>query len=45
MTLRAKKSDVDKFGKEKQAAEDGKSTKQVSEIVEEFGKKVDVQIH
>ena len=45
MTLRVKKSDVDRFAKEKQAAEDGKSTKQLSEVVEEFGKKVDVQIH
>ena len=45
MTLRVKKSDLDKFAKEKQAADDGSSKKQISQIVEEFGKKVSVQVY
>jgi hypothetical protein len=45
MTLRVKKSDVDKFAKEKQSADEGKSAKQVSEIVDEFAKKVSVQVY
>jgi hypothetical protein len=45
MTLRVKKSDVEKFAKEKQASEQGNSQKQVGQIVEEFGKKVSVQVY
>lgn len=45
MSLRVKKADVEKFAKEKQSADDGKSSKQVSEIVEEFAKKVSVQVY
>ncbi|HWN95495.1 MAG TPA: hypothetical protein VNT99_10715 [Methylomirabilota bacterium] len=45
MTLRVKKSDVDKFAKEKQAAEQGGSDKLTSEIVGEFAKKVSVQTY
>jgi hypothetical protein len=44
MTLRVKKSDVDKFAKEKQRAEQD-SSKPISQIVEEFAKKVSAQIY
>jgi hypothetical protein len=43
MTLRVKKSDVDKFAKEKQAVDEGSSTKQLDRLMEEFAKKVSVQ--
>jgi hypothetical protein len=45
MSLRVKKSDVDKFAKEKQSADEGKSPKQVNEILDEFAKKVSVQVY
>ncbi len=45
MTLRVKKSDVDKFAKEKLAADEGHSSKMLSEIVDDFAKKVSVQTY